>query len=262
MSIVNKIESISNHLKNAYDSLENIGVDLTNIDKNIENLSAQIENIYDDLPKVTGENTEITLSPTKKGKMELTLKGNTNQFTTTGKNLLYNQRLPMTQASVQMTYENGIFGLNGTAAISSNAYIIDYTTSLIHLEAGESLTYYIERVSGTSPIAFLTYFIPDDGSSTEYNWGVTLAENSSSNKVVKTASKAGNVAYVQFFLTNGVTYNSQAKILVQKGNIETPTFEPYTGGIASPNPDYPQEIEVVNGNNEIVIEGKNLAYTG
>ena len=79
MSIVNKIESISNHLTDAYNSLENIGVDLTNIDKNIENLSTQIESVYSDLPKVVDENTEITLFPTKKGKMELILKGNTSQ---------------------------------------------------------------------------------------------------------------------------------------------------------------------------------------
>ena len=79
MSIVNKIKSILNHLTDAYNSLENIGVDLTNIDKNIENLSTQIESVYSDLPKVVDENTEITLSPTKKGKMELILKGNTSQ---------------------------------------------------------------------------------------------------------------------------------------------------------------------------------------
>ena len=35
-------------------------------------------------------------------------------------------------------------------------------------------------------------------------------------------------------------------------------YEPYTGGIASPNPDYPQEIKVVNGDNNINVCGKNL----
>ena len=112
-------------------------------------------------------------------------------FVNLGKNLLYNQRLPMTQANVNMTYNNGTFGINGTASISSNAYIIDYSTPLTHLESGESLTYYIERVSGTSKVAFLTYFIPDDGSSPDYTWGVTLVANTNSNKVVKTATKSG-----------------------------------------------------------------------
>ena len=116
MSIVNKIESISNHLTDAYNSLENIGVDLTNIDKNIENLSTQIESVYNDLPKITDENTEITLSPTKKGKMELTLKGNTEQFTTTGKNLLSISTTTEKVHNVQITRNNdGSVTLNGTA---------------------------------------------------------------------------------------------------------------------------------------------------
>ena len=144
-----------------------------------------------------------------------------------GKNLLYNQKLPINQASVNMTYNNGIFGVNGTASISSNAYIIDYSTPLTHLEAGESLTYYIERVSGTSKVAFLTYFIPDDGSTPDYTWGVTLVANTNSNKAVKTATKSGKIDHVQFFLTKDDVYDSEVKILVQKGNIANPTWAEY-----------------------------------
>ena len=35
-------------------------------------------------------------------------------------------------------------------------------------------------------------------------------------------------------------------------------FEPYVGGIASPNPDYPQDIQVVTGTQTVYIHGKNL----
>lgn len=35
------------------------------------------------------------------------------------------------------------------------------------------------------------------------------------------------------------------------------TFEPYTNG-ASPNPDYPQDIRVVTGDNQVVVQNKNL----
>ena len=35
-------------------------------------------------------------------------------------------------------------------------------------------------------------------------------------------------------------------------------FEPYTGGMPSPNPDYPQNIKVVKGNNTVKISGANL----
>lgn len=39
----------------------------------------KIKNIYTNWPRVTGENTELSLSPTKKGLMNLNLKGNTSQ---------------------------------------------------------------------------------------------------------------------------------------------------------------------------------------
>lgn len=40
----------------------------------------------------------------------------------------------------------------------------------------------------------------------------------------------------------------------------TMTYEPYTGGIASPNPDYPQDVQVVTGLNKVKIIGKNISY--
>ena len=80
-------KSISENLENAYNSLEDIGIDLTGVNKNISNLSAQIESIYPDLPKITETAAEISLNNTKKGKMELSLKGNTIQNSTQGKQL-------------------------------------------------------------------------------------------------------------------------------------------------------------------------------
>lgn len=46
--------------------------------------------------------------------------------------------------------------------------------------------------------------------------------------------------------------------MVCSGNYSsTITYEPYTGGIASPNPDYPQEVKTVTGENTINIVSKN-----
>ena len=39
---------------------------------------------------------------------------------------------------------------------------------------------------------------------------------------------------------------------------ELPDYEPYVGGTASPNPDYPQEIKTVTGRQVVKITGKNL----
>ena len=142
-------------------------------------------------------------------------------------NLLYNVSLPKYQAGVIADYINGIFKLSGTSTNASNLYIIPYTSSLVHVEAGESITFYIERVSGTSVVKFMTYFYPDDGTSQDYTWGVTLNANTSSNKVVKTATKSGTLKNVQFFIDNSTTYDSEVKILVKKGNIENPTWAEY-----------------------------------
>lgn len=144
-----------------------------------------------------------------------------------GKNLLNPTELPKTQVGVTGTYQDGIFSLSGTASVASNFYILPYATGIAHLEAGESLTYYIERVSGSVKVRFLTYFVPDDGSTMDTTWRVDLDAGASSNTVVKTATKAGTVQYVQFFLESGVTYDSQVKILVQRGNIANPTWSPY-----------------------------------
>ena len=52
------------------------------------------------------------------------------------------------------------------------------------------------------------------------------------------------------------TVNATATIQIEKGS-ESTTYEPYTGGIPSPNPDYPQEIKSVV-NPTVKVCGKNL----
>lgn len=47
------------------------------------------------------------------------------------------------------------------------------------------------------------------------------------------------------------------ELQIEQGSTAT-YFEPYVGGVASPNPDYPQEIKTVTGKQEIDIVGKNL----
>lgn len=60
------------------------------------------------------------------------------------------------------------------------------------------------------------------------------------------------------FIKSGVTLNN-AKFypMLIEGN-EKKAYEPYTGGIASPNPDYPQEINVLTGSQKVTSCNKNL----
>ena len=79
MSIAQKITSIEGHISDDYQGLINLGADLTGINKNILNIKTVLDNIYNDMPKVTGEGTEVTLTPTKKGKLGIVEKGNSTQ---------------------------------------------------------------------------------------------------------------------------------------------------------------------------------------
>ena len=79
MSVETEVTSMIQNIKNDYEGISNLGVDLTNIDKNIENIRTCLDTIYSSLPKVTGEGTEVTLTPTLKGKLNIQEKGNSTQ---------------------------------------------------------------------------------------------------------------------------------------------------------------------------------------
>lgn len=58
------------------------------------------------------------------------------------------------------------------------------------------------------------------------------------------------ILYFQIF--PNLTINNTIKVMLNKGNIALP-FEPYTGGIPSPSPEYPQEIKSVGDNGSVVV---------
>lgn len=64
---------------------------------------------------------------------------------------------------------------------------------------------------------------------------------------------------ITFRKTDSTNFNdSDFLVQVELGSIAT-SYEPYCGGIPSPNPDYPQQIKNVTGNSNVKIQNKNLA---
>lgn len=88
MSIASRIESIETHIGKAYTEISRLGVDLTNVDKNIDNIADKLQEVYNAMPKVSGEGTEITLNNTRKGGLSITPKGNTEQDSYSGQQLI------------------------------------------------------------------------------------------------------------------------------------------------------------------------------
>ena len=244
MSITSRISSMEEHVTNAYNGLQGLGADLTNVDKNIDNIAQVLDDIYDDLPKVTGSGTSITLEDTRKGRIESTLSGNTSQFTTTGKNLFNIEGRYETGTGIEYTKNSdGSYTLNGTA--NGNNFL----RGLCYLNEQHTLSY-TSNVSNSNVILRTRTGTP----SAQTGIQDQLAVSSTSGNL--TSSKQFD--FVEISIVSGTTLNNfKIYIQLEKGSSVT-SFEPYTGGQASPNPDYPQEVHIVRGDNKINITGRNL----
>lgn len=101
-------------------------------------------------------------------------------------------------------------------------------------------------------------------------WGsnVFIGMNASASNIVlnsnttSTTIKPTSAATIK---TNITIYNGNAltnvlfKPVIYKGAYDsTKDFEPYVGGTASPNPSYPQNVNVVTGNQNILIKNNNI----
>ena len=163
------------------------------------------------------------LADSDNGKIiDMMLYGKSEQFTTTGKNLLKIRDGTQTIRGVTVTAKDGVVALKGTATetgwaiLNIDSFVLDGTHTLS------------SNISGDTRII---------ASNKSYK---TILEQGKSVVLENT-----EVSKVCFTVTDGKTYDiSNILIQIEKGSVAT-SYEPYTGGIPSPNPSYPQEIKSV-----------------
>lgn len=190
---------------------------------------------------------ENTLNDSDDGKMQdMMLYGKSEQKQYSGKNLL--------NATLQTTTKNGVtctangdgtYTLNGTATADVDLTI----TKSLSVVNGKKY-----RLIGSLPnnATGSLHLLNGTNSATEYGAGVTFTYVGDST----------NTKMLHIFLPANKTFNNviTKPMIVDADKYPSATyddFEPYVGGIPSPNPDYPQEIKsvvepVVN------VTGKNL----
>lgn len=173
---------------------------------------------------------KATLENSIKGDIDLELIGGTEQFTTTGKNLL---NIPfidgnVSETPIQCNFEKPI---------------------LIHAETlPKSIQSNIRRIKVVYKDNTLKYVVDSDMQKG------SLFDASPENPIV-------SINYRGLYITEG----QYEKIQVEHGAKVTP-YEPYTGGKPSPSTEYPQEIKSVGQWNEekqkyevdVKVTGKNL----
>ncbi len=168
--------------------------------------------------------TSLSINNTKKGKMKLSLKGNTSQDSTTGKQLWQGNKDYTGQGTVAQIHQT----------LTPGTYTVSYKQSV-----NGTVQFNLKDSGGTVVQAVTTYAVA----------GNSLA-------TFEVTSNA--ITDIWLYLSVSMTVTD---IMINDDSTALP-YEEYTGGIASPNPSYPQRVKVVSGDNEVVVCGKNLFDNG
>lgn len=203
---------------------------------------------------VTGEGTNITLDNTDNALMQLELNpSELTQETTTGKNLFNSSNSIWTGNSAgKVNYDstNDTFTFHRD---SGSDYLV--ANESIKLKANTNYTLYINAISNTMTSDLM--YINSSANLTGDNNRTLLTAGQTG--IVRKNLLTGNLDMnYDLWLYCNSTGTLKAQIMLVEGVNDTSSYEPYTGGIPSPNPDYPSEVQVIKGNNSIKIENKNL----
>lgn len=219
--------------------------------KKIDNVTGSLkEDISTKITKFYASSQGKThLADSDNGKiMDMMLYGKSEQKQYSGKNLL--------NATLQTTTQNGVTCINngdGTYTLNGTAtdiaiFVVYYNFADVYGSASS-----LKMVGCPSGGSAQKYFLRSyrKGGNPEI-----LDEYGSGISIGSFKEAESNIAIL---VKSGVTVNN----LIFKPMLTTDTtatyadFEPYTGGIPSPNPDYPQEIKSVV-NPTVKVCGKNL----
>lgn len=247
------------------DELNRFGADLDNTDT-FRSYSNVINDIYDKLPKVSANGTDFTLEKAQNGKLDsFGMEGNTEQTTYTGKNkyaitsakgYTYSNSLPAVVSNNMVidSYDlsNITFHTAGTQYLlvllptfelePNTDYIINYTRSN-NLTTGTAARRFIYEVDSSNNFSLIQQYFADEGfQAYQFTTGTT-----------------GKIAIAFGFSNNSSGSSSTVNnLMIRLATESDGTFEPYVGGTPSPNPDYPQDIRVVENEQIVNVSGKNL----
>lgn len=198
------------------------------VNKGGSTLEEYLNNVEDaTLIKPTAQGTDMVLTDSSNMNIqELHLYGKTEQRTTTGKNVFNaNEVLSTFIADGRATVTDEGVLLNGTFGATSRNFSITLKKGTYCISGGGIL-----HILAPGDSTFDKKIVVEDE---EKTFQCYIASSTYTNKLIQPQIEIGSVAT---------------------------DYEPYTGGITSPNPDYPQGMNCVE-NPTVSIAGKNLAIT-
>lgn len=201
--------------------------------------------------EIEGTNTQIEGA----GILDFELKGNTKQDSYTGKNMYEGSQ------DFSGTWNNSSSWVTDTNTY--NGLVVKKKTGVwsgiskdINVESGKTYTFSLYVKSDT--IRQVAIYL--SGGTATTSPSASLFETTTSwvrYQIRFTCSVSGTIrARLENTSAGDTNYTYICGYQLEEGNLTE--YEPYCGGIPSPNPDYPQPIEVVTGDNTINVHGKNL----
>ena len=230
-------------------------VGLANVDNTADvdkPVSKATQELLDNLAVGTADGNNITVQDSAGAPFSgLMVEGKSEQASYTGKNLLNATLSTTTLKGVTCTANgDGTYILNGTAtsfvtfSVMSFPFLTSNSYKLVGCpQNGTTSTYFLTISSSTTEIGVSKTDDIGDGVS----FTPTIDNNATIEIRVMSGTTVNNLLFKPMLTTDlEATYDD---------------FEPYCGGIPSPNPDYPQTINSVadSGSIEVVSCGKNIA---
>ena len=232
-------------------TLENIKDDYVGSSQPVQDLTSTVTNIQEEqdenIPKNNAEGTDNVFDDGLESPLfALGGDGKSEQVVTQGYNLLPNNLSSQNINGITITKNNdGSITLNGTATKSTSLVIADLTNFSLQgtynfYLIGKNNKINLQGVEDGEVVAYLPY---------SYN---------TNDYITKEYETAKNLTRIFSYIGSGVTVNNETfKYMITQGS-DVKNYEPYSNGIPSPSPDYPQEINSIEGSVEFACRGKSL----
>ena len=191
--------------------------------------------------------------------------GDTEQTKYSGKNILClnNDNIVLNNSSsgkVTLDFVDNLASLTTISDLTGASFAYYYTQELDSTKT-YAFSVLIKKIAGTTTNR-ISFSYSDDGTTWAANtledFTIPVGGSQSYSKVFNGHS------YYRFGLyacTNSGTVvgdkTDYTNLQIELGSAAT-SYEPYVGGTASPNPDYPQDVHVVTGDQVVNMHGKNL----
>jgi hypothetical protein len=201
---------------------------------------------------IVTEGEEITLKEEKEIPLNLEISGNHKQKTYSGKNILnFGASKSGTINGITYSYDENtqIWTVNGTATAKTDVHF----GSIIKSKANKVYQLETFHLGGSISSDKCMIYMQDENQNWA-GWACQLLNVDARQPATK--DKNLSMGLLIFRIESGITLNNY-KFKAQFEQTDNPTvveWEPYVGGILSPNPNYPSEIKTVGSNVNLAKE--------